>query len=359
MKRILFLLWTSYLICGSSSAQQTEKQVNGWKVSQQNFDRRYIKHLIDEIGRKTYKKINGIVVIKNGELLIEEYFNGAGRDSTHNPRSVGKTFASALVGIALDKGHLKDDSQTLNDFYDLKSFKNYDEKKSNVTIKNLLTMSSGFDGFDFDPQSIGNEENMYPEPNWVNWTLNLPMANDRSPGDKWYYFTAGAVLLGDILNKTVPEGLEVFADKNLFKRLGISNYQWQHTPQNVANTAGGIRLTPLDFAKFGQLYLSKGKWNGQQIISEKWVDATLTRHYETSSDNNGYGYLMWNKKFLVGDKHFDTFYCSGNGGNKIFVFRELNAVVVITASAYGQSFAHPQVDDLMIKYIIPTILTAK
>ena len=359
MEKIIFLLWASYMVSGCSSAQQSEKQVNGWKVSQEDFDKSYIKSLSDEIGSNTYKQINSIIVIKNGELLIEEYFNGAERDQTHDPRSVGKTFASAILGIAIDEGYIKSINQQLKDFYNLQEYKNFSTEKQNVTLQDLVTMSSGFEGNDDDPNSSGNEENMYPQENWVNWTLDLPMANDRSPGERSVYFTAGVVVLGDILHKSVPEGLEVYADKKLFKPLGISNYQWQHTPQNVANTAGGIRLTPLDFAKFGQLYLNKGQWNGQQIIPKKWVDATLTRHYETGFHNNGYGYLMWNKKFLVGDKHFDTFYCSGNGGNKIFVFRELNAVVVITTSSYGQRYAHPQVDDMMIKFIIPTILKSK
>lgn len=126
----------------------------------------------------------------------------------------------------------------------------------------------------------------------------------------------------------------------------------------MANTAGGIRLTPLDFAKFGQLYLSKGKWNNQQVIPEEWIDASLTRHYETTFDNNGYGYLLWNKKYQVGDKSFDTFYCGGNGSNKIFVFKKLNAAIVVTASAYSQSYAHPQVDEMMTKYILPSMKKA-
>ena len=356
MKRILILMWISCLVSGCSSAQQSENQVNGWKVSQENFDKRYIISLKDEIGRNTYKQINGIIVIKNGELLIEEYFNGAERNQTHDPRSVGKTFASAILGIAIGEGYIKSINQQLKDFYNLQEYKNFSTGKQSVTLRDLVTMSSGFEGNDNDPVSPGNEENMYPQENWVSWTLDLPMTIERKPGERSVYFTAGVVVLGDILHQSVPGGLEAYADKKLFKPLGIRNYQWQHTPQNVANTAGGIRLTPLDFAKFGQLYLDKGQWDAQQIIPKKWVDATLTRHYETSFDNNGYGYLMWNKKYKVGDKQFDTFYCSGNGGNKIYIFKEFNAVVVITASAYNQSYAHSQVDVIMERYILPSLL---
>jgi CubicO group peptidase (beta-lactamase class C family) len=358
-KLLALAICISCLMSNCYTPGQSEKQIGGWKVSQHTHNARYVKSLRQDIKKNIYKQINGVVVIKDGALVIEEYFNGASRNETHDPRSVGKTFASAILGIAIDEGYINDLDQSIGEFYDLPRYQNFSEKKQKVTLRHLVTMSSGFEGNDNDLNSIGNEENMYPQADWVTWTLNLPMAEHRNPGDESVYFTAGVVLLGDILNKSVPGGLEAYADRKLFKPLGISNYQWQYTPQGVPNTAGGIRLTALDFAKFGQLYLSKGKWNNQQLISEKWVDSTMTRHYETTFDNNGYGYLMWNKQYPVDGEVYDTFYCGGNGGNKIFIFRGLNAVVVVTASAYGQSYAHPQVDDMMIKYIIPSITQLK
>lgn len=333
-----------------------QKIINGWKISNEKYDTSLIRSLKDEIKKNTYRQINSIVVIKDGKLLIEEYFNGSERNQTHDPRSVGKTFASAVLGIAINEGYIKSESQKLDEFYTLHDFQNYSDKKASVSLKDLLTMSSAFEANDNDPSSVGNEENMYPRPNWVKWALDLPMSTDRNPGHKFVYFTGGVVILGDIINRSVPKGLENYAHIKLFEPLGIVNYKWQHTPQNVANTAGGIRLTPLDFAKFGQLYLSKGKWNNQQILPEKWVDSSLTRHFETGFDNNGYGYLMWNKNYTVGNKTYNTFYCAGNGGNKIFVFKELKTVVVVTASAYNQAYGHPQVDEMMIKYILPSIL---
>ncbi len=236
---------------------------------------------------------------------------------------------------------------------------NFSGKKQRVTLRDLVTMSSGFEGNYNDPTSLGNEENMYPRDNWVSWALNLPMAADRDPGDRFSYFTAGVVVLGDILNKSVPGGLEDYARRKLFEPLGITGYQWQYTPQGVPNTAGGIRLTPLDLARFGQLYLSMGKWDSVQLIPEQWVAASMTRHYETGFDNSGYGYLLWNKMYQVNGRQFDAFFCSGNGGNKVFVLNQLNAVVVVTASAYNQPYAHPQVDDMMTRYIIPLLLTVR
>ena len=116
-----------------------------------------------------------MIVIKNGKLLIEEYFNGETRDSLHDPRSAGKSFASTIIGIAENEGYLKNEDQTLKEFYDIKSYDNYSSLKENVSIKDLLTMSSVFDGNDDDGNSPGNEENMYPTPDWVKFTLDLPV----------------------------------------------------------------------------------------------------------------------------------------------------------------------------------------
>jgi CubicO group peptidase (beta-lactamase class C family) len=356
MKRIAFYIYYFLLLGSCTIAQRQDTLVNGWKLSQEKYDADRIRSLKEKINSNEYKQINSIVVIKNGSLLIEEYFNGAARNQTHDPRSVGKTFTSAILGIALNDGYIKSINQQLKDFYNLHEFQNYSLKKDTVSLKNLVTMSSAFDGNDNDTNSPGNEENMYPQANWVQWALNLPMANDRTPGERSVYFTAGVVILGDIINKSVPGGLEKYAQDKLFGPLGINNYQWEYTPQHVPSTAGAIRLTPLDFARFGQLYLSGGKWKNQQLLPEKWVTASLKRYYETTFDNNGYGYLWWNKKYKIGNKEYETFYCSGNGGNKIFLFKELNTVIVIAASAYNQRYAHPQVDDMMIKYILPAIL---
>jgi CubicO group peptidase (beta-lactamase class C family) len=338
------------------NVQQIQQNVSGWEISQETYDKQLIGSLKSKITENTYREINSIIVIKDGKLLIEEYFNGGGRNQVHDSRSVGKTFASALLGIALNEGYIRNLDQTLSDFYDLKKYKHYSDKKSGVRLRDLLTMSSGFDGNDNDASSIGNEENMYPQANWVEWTLNLPMAQNRSPGDEWSYFTAGVVLLGDIVNQKVPQGLDIYADSKLFKPMGITNYKWIYTPQNVPSTAGGIRLTPLDLAKFGQLYKNGGQWEGKQILPKTWVDESFQKHKETTFEGDWYGYLWWNKVYTVNAQSYQVFYCSGNGGNKIFVFTDVPIVVVVTASAYNTRYMHKQVDEMMTEYIMPAVL---
>jgi len=338
---------------------QTIKVNSGWPVSGEPFDHQKIMELNGLIVQNKLKDITSIVVIKNGKLLIEEYFNGSARDSLHDPRSVGKTFASAMMGIAIHDGFIKSESQTLKDFYDLKKFNNYSASKEGVTLKSLLTMSSIFDGDDNDNDSPGNEENMYPTPDWAKFTLDLRVDSTKTGGKQWNYFTAGAMLLGDIINKTAPGGLEKYADEKLFKPLGITKYQWSYSPQHVPSTAGGLQMRSLDYARFGQLYKNNGTWNGKQIIPASWVKQSFTKYLSLPKDVVGegyYGYLFWNKTYTVNNQPYETFYCSGNGGNKIFVFTDVPLVVIVTATAYNKPYAHPQVDKIMQQYILPAVL---
>ena len=329
----------------------------GWPLSSDEYDLAKIRELNRKIVQKDFKDITSVVVVKDGKLLVEEYFNGADRTTLHNTRSVGKTFTSALMGAAIRDGHIKSLDQTLGEFYDLKSFANFSPKKSAVTLKNMMTMSSAFLGSDNDAASPGNEENMYPTSNWVKFALDLPMDDAKENGKQWDYFTAGVVLLGDILDRSVPGGLERYADRVLFKPLGITRYQWQYTPQKVVNTAGGLAMSSLDYAKFGQLYKNRGRWNGVSVLPEEWVVESFRKYQAVPFIVDGhYGLLFWNMTYRVDGRPYETFFCTGNGGSKIFVFLDQPLVVVITATAYGKPYMHTQVDKMMERYILPAVV---
>jgi CubicO group peptidase (beta-lactamase class C family) len=327
---------------------------SGWKVSEEKFNHEKIRALNQKITENRFRDITGIVVIKNEKLLLEEYFNGYKRDSLNDTRSVGKSFSSALMGIAIKDGYIKNENQSLKEFYDLKKFNNHSIKKDSITIKSLLTMSSGFDGNDQDEESPGNEENMYPTDNWVKFVLDLPMSENKI-GETWNYFTAGVVLTGDILDKSVPNGLENYAQKKLFQPLGITNYKWQFTPQQKPSLAGGLKMNALDFAKFGQLYKNNGIWNGKRILDKSWIKKSFTNYFSDKKDFEGYGYLFWRKVYKVGDKSFEAYLSNGNGGNKIIIFTELPVVMAITAKAYNKPYAHSQVDKMVQEYLLPAV----
>jgi CubicO group peptidase (beta-lactamase class C family) len=198
---------------------------------------------------------------------------------------------------------------------------------------------------------------MYPTADWVRFTLDLPMDDKTRIGERWRYFTAGVVVLGDIINKSVPGGLEKYADQKLFRPLGIRKYEWQYTPQKVANTAGGLRMRALDFAKYGQLYQNGGQWDGKQIIPRAWVEKTFTKQVRRGpGEDEYYGYLFWYTLPTAKGKQHEAFLATGNGGNKIFVFRDQPLVVVITATAYGTSYMHRQATSMMERHILPALI---
>lgn len=338
-------------------AVQPIKPDSGWEISDFKFNKKKIEALNKEIATYNLKEITSIIVTHNGKLLLEEYFNGADRNTLHDPRSAGKSFASTLMGIAIEDGYIKNENQTLNEFYDLKSFENYNIIKDQIKIKDLLTMSSAFEGSDADSNSPGNEENMYPTDNWVKFTLDLPIDPSKKNGGKWDYFTAGTIILGDILDKKVTGGLEKYADDKLFKPLHITKYQWQYTPQNVANTAGSLQMRSVDYAKYAQLHKNNGLWDGKQIVSKEWIQKTFTHQIQIPERNNEfYSYLFWNKSFNYKGKNYETYYCSGNGGNEFIIFKDLPIVIIITSKAYNKPYGHAQAEKIVKDFILPSIL---
>jgi len=295
-----------------------------------------------------YEDVTSVIVLRNGELVLEEYFNGADRATLHDTRSVGKSFAGTLTGIALKEGYLKNIDQPLTDFYPLSDFANPSPAKANTTIRQLLTMSAGFAANDADPASPGQEEKMYPTPDWVRFTLDLPA---RTSTD-WSYATAGPVLLGDILHRSVPGGLEAYAAEKLFKPIGIADQRWQQTPTGVGNTAGSLAMTSLSLATYGQLYLD----GGRDILPSGWAETSLSPLTARNDVKNGhYGYLFWHDTLDINGRSYTTAYASGNGGNKVTIIPELELVIVITATAYGKPYAHRQAEEMVAEYLVPAV----
>ncbi|WP_369753754.1 serine hydrolase domain-containing protein [Flavobacterium sp. WC2409] len=344
-------------ITAEQMAIQAIQPNSGWEISKLPFDKAKIEMLNSEIAKYNLKEITSIVVIREGKLMLEEYFNDADRNTLHDTRSAGKSFTSTLMGMAIRDGYIKNENETLNSFYDLKQFDNYEPMKDSIKIKDLLTMSSALNGSDADGNSPGNEENMYPTANWVKFTLDLPMDHSKINGGKWDYFTAGGVVLGDILDKKIIGGLEKYASEKLFEPLNITNYQWQYTPQKVVNTAGSLQMRSLDYAKYAQLYKNKGVWNGKQILPKEWVEKTFTHQIQIPErDNQFYSYLFWNKSVFYKGENYETYYCAGNGGNEFIMFKDLPITIIITSKAYNKPYAHAQADTIVKDYILPAII---
>lgn len=308
------------------------------------FDPAPIERINRRIATGSYEEVTSLVVLQGGALLVEEYFNGANRETIHDTRSVGKSFAGTLLGQAIADGYIQSIQQPLSDFYDFTQYQNPAPAKPATTLEDLLTMCAPFAANDDDLSSVGNEENMYPTKDWVRFTLDLP----ARPTDNWQYFSAGAVVLGDIIHRSVPGGLVAYAQQRLFEPLGITDQQWQYTPTGVGNTAGSLGMSSLSYAAFGQLYLEQD----EATLPASWKEKSLEPLVPRQDEKQGhYGYLLWHDVLEVDGKLFEVIAASGNGGNKIAILPELDAVIVLTATAYGKPTGHFQAEQILKEVI--------
>ncbi len=341
-----------------------ESRSDGWATSDASsagLERAALLRMEQAIASGEFKKITSILVARHARLAYEAYFNSS-IDSLRDTRSATKTITSMLVGIALDQHLLPGlDAKLASYFPEKQPFANPDPRKAAITIEDVLTMSSLMECDDWNDFSRGNEERMYLIEDWVKFYLDLPVRGfppwvskprDSPYGRSFSYCTAGVVTLGGVLEKAAHEKLADFAATNLFRPLGIQSVQWSYSPLGLAMGGGGLRLASRDLLKLGQLYLNGGSWNGKRIIPESWVKSSTTPHAQIDEQTQ-YGYLWWLKDFKTGDKTWSAYFMSGNGGNKVAVFPQLDMVVVITSTNYNTKGMHEQTERLQTDYILP------
>lgn len=313
----------------------------------------------------SFQRITSVLVMVDGRLVYEEYWNGAGRETLHDVRSASKTVTGMLVGQAIARGKISGVGAKVFDFFPERraAIENPDPRKLQVTVEDLLTMSSLLECDDDNQFSSGNEERMYVTEDWLGFFLDLPIKGfapwvtkpkDSPYGRSFSYCTAGVFALGAVVERAAGKPVPDFAREALFAPLGIEKVEWQLSPLGQAQTGGGTRFRSLDLAKLGQLFLDGGRWQGRQVIPEAWVAASIAAHVQATGTDT-YGYLWWRRDFVSGDRTFPAVYMSGNGGNKVVVVPSAKLVAVITSSNYNTRGMHQQTDKLLTDYILAAL----
>jgi CubicO group peptidase (beta-lactamase class C family) len=334
---------------------------DGWATATPSYvglDTAVISNLIASVAGDELEYTHSILVARAGQLVLEEYFYGFDRETRHDMRSASKSVTSTLVGLAIQEERIAgSQAKALTYLPQYRWYDNWDDRKAEISIGDLLTMSSGLDARDWVPESIASEgayQSQTDQPDWVKFALDVPMLWD--PGLHVYYGGANPLILGGILASVVDEPVEWFAHRALFGPLGIDDYRFFLDPTGIPYMGGGMYMRPRDMLKYGQLYLDGGTWNGRRILSREWIEESLKKYGRLEPlDRNGqeYGYLWWHHVYEVGGDSIATVEARGNGGQYIFVVPSLEMVVVITSGNFRNGRLR-QPEEIMGKWILPS-----
>lgn len=291
----------------------------------------------DLISRITNENILNLVVMKDDEIVIDYNKKDEYKGCNFIINSCTKSIISALIGIAIDEGLILGVNQPISDFFpELKrdDINERDERKKDITIYHLLTMSSGISWPEFNNWSFISE--LMQSDNWVEFILNRPM--ESIPGENFNYSSGGSHLLSAIISKATGMNAYEYATKRLFGPLGIKDITWMSDPQDNSNGGFGIEMSAYDMIKIGRLYLDMGKYENVSLIPESWIKESLKPGMLASKVMANYGYQWWMKDFKYPKEVFTVYFAMGNGGQFIFVVPAKNMVVAFISDNYDDSF---------------------
>jgi CubicO group peptidase (beta-lactamase class C family) len=349
-KRSADSLMAELLAESDSSYEYTPPETldDGWAcgdLATSGIEKTRIGELIEEIRDGKHDDVHSLLVVKDGRLVVEEYFAVNGekhgpvttrifRDRVHHLASTTKSVTSTLVGIAVDKGYIKDVDEPIFRF--LPAYNSlFDEEKRRIRIRDMLTMTPGLEWRQFGVSDASNDGmQMWHTDDVIRYVLQKPI--DAEPGKTFNYSNGTPTVTGAILRNAVGKEVIAFAEEHLFHPLGITTYSWTSYPDGSIETDGGLALRPRDLAKLGQMFLNGGTWNTQGIVSESWIRESTKERLRFGRRNRwGYGYHWMQAETRIGDRVVRSYFVPGDGNQMLAVFPELNMVVVFTAGNYG------------------------
>ena len=354
---IIFGLFFSCSPQDQYTYQVPEKTDDGWETSPLNEESvaaEKINKLMQNFisGHDEVKNVHSILLVKNGKLVLEEYFYGTHRNQIHHIQSDTKSVISILIGIAIDKGFINDVNQPILDFFPEIIPANPNADKRLITLEHLLMMAPGLQCQDSYRYGWRGLSEMRQSTDWIQFMLDLPMA--EAPGAQFEYCNGASFLLSAIIQKATGIQTLQFAEQHLFGPLGITDLQWPANPQGITIGWGQMWLKPRDMAKIGYIMLKGGSWQGKPIVSHNWINESTQAHIKAGGYE--YGYQWWRGKTIKNNQIIEAFWAWGHGGQFIFVLPVLDAVVVFTAKHRDNPGYSERAFNMLTHYILPAVL---
>jgi CubicO group peptidase (beta-lactamase class C family) len=268
-------------------------------------------------------RLRSLLIQWKGRIVGERFYGGATATRRTNIKSASKSIISALVGIAIAQGHIRDVHQTIGELLPTEAA-GLDPAKRAITVQDLLTMRSGLQSTSFE-----NYGSWVRSRNWVRDALSRPVVAPRGESGPMIYSTGSTHLLSAILTRATGTSTYRFAERHLASPIGVTLRPWPTDPQGVYFGGNDMYLSPRDLLRLGTLYLQRGEYQGRQIVPAHWVDSSLVPRTSSPWNGNGYGYGWWSRTARGVLVH----YAWGYGGQFVFVVPALELVVVMTSDA--------------------------
>jgi len=318
----------------------------------------FVQKIIDTpIDSANAQEDHGVLIARNGKLVLEEYFHGDTREHPHDTRSASKSIASDLFGAAMQAGFPVDASARVYAVMNGgKLPSELEPRKKALTVEHLLTMSSGFDCDEGDEASAGYEDRMWEQtthPDFYSWTLALPTVRD--PGAAAVYCSAGANLVGGVIARSTGRYLPALFDELIAAPLQIKHYYLPLSPTGDSTMSGGARFPPREFMKLAQVHLDGGTWNGHRVYSAEWSDRATTGHVAIGPSKTQYGYLWWIIEYPYKGRKVRGYFASGNGGQIAMAIPDLQLVLGFYGGNYNAAGGRKATSEYVPDFILPSV----
>ncbi|WP_067270499.1 serine hydrolase [Mitsuaria sp. 7] len=297
-----------------------------------------------DAGKDQDKTLQGVVVLRDGRVVAERYYNGATAASLNDIRSAGKSVTGLLATIALDRGAIASASDPVRRYWPEAA----GSALGDATVDDLLTMRSGLAADDEDPTSPGIEDHMDESSDPVAFALSTP--RQEAPGTTYRYNSLTAYAAGIVVGRAAGADLGAFAGPALFEPLGITAWRWDKDVAGHTKGQGNLWLSTRSLAAIGELVRCGGEYRGRRLVSAGGIEAMLRPRVAIGDKDpyaDQYGRFWYFKALPVGDSRVPVWFASGNGGNKIYVVPHLRMVVAITSQAYGRGYGQRRSQEIL------------